>query len=418
MNDLKNLRRVPLLAKQAIEPELRFLDMRDGRSVKEARALLVGQLQTKFARGLKDLMRRFPERSDWTTVGRFYIGKQDGQRYWSEKQALANNKKVRPIVFMQNATLRKELGELVRHSGLDKTLNSRQYGFKSSTTQEGYRTALSTHPWCLELDLSNAFNSVSANTLYWTLRQALDLSKDKAQLLTDSMTVDGYAYQGHPVFPVIFAIIFQAVCEEVRKIHGLSYVAYADDVSFYSKGYISPNKAHQVKKLIKSYGFLVNEEKTIVTDRPSALGAHVRTPKLKRHRSKAKRAKKTLHDYRVAKHHVTGHLYSGGQQHRQEMSEFIAKLPADTYCPLDEVGLPGYLAKFRNTRRGRILSGVALQNGQELYCPMEITLSLHHWLNQASLDQEYYNGESMALYNGKRRSVSNLKRRNYVLSHA
>ncbi|NQK94893.1 hypothetical protein HO498_11760, partial [Streptococcus suis] len=58
MNDLKNLRRVPLLAKQAIEPELRFLDMREGRSVKEARALLVGQLQTKFARGLKDLMRR------------------------------------------------------------------------------------------------------------------------------------------------------------------------------------------------------------------------------------------------------------------------------------------------------------------------------------------------------------------------
>ena len=99
------------------------------------------------------------------------------------------------------------------------------------------------------------------------------------------------------------------------------------------------------------------------------------------------------------------------------MSEFIAKLPTNKYCPLDEVGLTGYLAKFRHTRRGRILSGVALQKGQKLYCPMEITLSLHHWLNQATLDMEYYEGKSMALYNGKRRSVNNLKRRNYVLSH-
>ncbi|WP_153049104.1 hypothetical protein, partial [Streptococcus suis] len=180
MNDLKNLRRVPLLAKQALEPELRFLDLGDGKTVKEARALLVGQLQTKLARGLKNLMRRYPERSDWTRVGRFYIGKQDGQRYWSEQRALKHNKKVRPIVFMQNSELRRELGELVRHSGLDKVLNSRQYGFKSKTTQEGYRASLASHPWCLELDLSNAFNSVSANTLYWTLRQALDLSRDKA----------------------------------------------------------------------------------------------------------------------------------------------------------------------------------------------------------------------------------------------
>ena len=414
----KNLKDIPYIAKFHLE--------KDSYLFVDGKQTTVYNLRSTFAKLLENkVVNKFDE-SDFTSFGRFYIGKEDKQRYWQEEEALLFNKKVRPITFLKNKQLRHQLAFALRESKISSILDVDQYGFKRKTTMDWY--SRNNQRFFLALDLSNAFNCISKSTVYWTLRKAFDLKHRLAQPLTDSMCIDGYAYQGHPIFPLVFSVIMQGIVNETKAKFKVGSSAYADDITFFSNKAFSPKKQAQMIEWLESFGLFVNREKThtgLNSNFSNSLGAHY-NQKIKG----AWKVKKRITT--MVKLHKTTVKYYNNQLQRllpqltdDELGTLTYRVQSKGYTyykPIDEedkgykllfkekrnqlLGLLGfdlslplgimwetYYDKKRKMRIPVRIKRLALPKGsnQKIY-PFETAISLLNWAGRRTLDIDYMNG--------------------------
>ena len=437
----KNLKDIPYIAKFHLEKEsYLFVD---------GKKTTVFKIRSTFAKLLEAKVIGKYKESDFQSFGRFYIGKQDKQRYWVEEEAKLFNNKVRPITFLRNKELRNQLAWVLRESKISSILNEHQYGFKRKQSLDMY--SRNNQRFYFAIDLSNAFNCISKSTVYWTLRKAFDLKHSLAQPLTDSMCIDGYAYQGHPIFPLVFSVIMQGIVEETKGRFKLGSSSYADDITFFSNKAFSPKKQQQICDWLKSFGLFINEEKShtgLNSKFANSLGAHCNLKvkgswKIKKRiNTMVNLHKKTT---RYFNSNLTTILPTLSEEELGLLAYRVRRKGYTFYKPISEKDTPEQA--LWKQRRNQVLSKLGLdtnksfaiawktgkrkgikkevpiyikkialekEDGTKIF-PYETALSLLHWIAKRTLDIDYMNGHGFE-WKGLKLPPRWTARRNYSFS--
>nr|CRY95695.1 hypothetical protein [uncultured prokaryote] len=162
----------------------------------------------------------------------FTIPKADG----SERKIYNPSLAVRLVADALLRTLPKPLNELLHRNaigfrkGMSVFLGAREAKAKDRKGNPLFRVH-----WVFNQDLKDAFLRVSKKTVRRILRKYWKIKGFWLHLATNSLCLDDHLTVGNPLSPVILNLYLKEMDEELTKLaadHGLTYVRYADDMTF------------------------------------------------------------------------------------------------------------------------------------------------------------------------------------------
>lgn len=199
--------------------------------------------------------------------GKFYIDKTTKQKLFTADQiaqAQRSNHKLREIIYLKDIAVRKTMNYIAK---LVERLsnNEKQIGFRSRKGIHNLREHIGcdTRTRVMLLDLENAFCQITAKEVFYFWHITLSIKREIAEKLTQSMTIDGHLYQGHPVSPILFNFLSNKMINELNEISSmLKAVSYADDITLVADGKFNHKITSRIYQCIIENGFCVNKEKT------------------------------------------------------------------------------------------------------------------------------------------------------------
>ncbi len=115
----------------------------------------------------------------------------------------------------------------------------------------------------LTMDIENYFGTIDYRMVF-TLFKNLGYSKFISTILSNLCIMDNCLPQGAPTSAMLSNLVTKKIDDDIvyyAKKHKIRYTRYADDLTF--SGDIKEDKLIKfVNKILKSYGFIVNENKT------------------------------------------------------------------------------------------------------------------------------------------------------------
>lgn len=115
--------------------------------------------------------------------------------------------------------------------------------------------------YLLSVDLSNFFGSITTNMVSKALL-SIGFSNFAVQHLSKLVTINNFLPPGYSTSPVISNIVVKAMDEDLLQLCGANcvYTRYADDLYFSSN--IALPTLENISKIVGSYGFVLNPQKT------------------------------------------------------------------------------------------------------------------------------------------------------------
>ena len=116
----------------------------------------------------------------------------------------------------------------------------------------------------LTLDIKNFFPNIKSNQVA-SVFEGFGYAAGSAKILTEICTLSERLPQGAPTSPSISNIAFSRIDDELKKVSaeaGFIYSRYADDLTFSGQEYIKKSFYKEVKRIVVTGGFNLNEEKT------------------------------------------------------------------------------------------------------------------------------------------------------------
>ena len=199
--------------------------------------------------------------------GKFYIDKTTKEKLiYKEQIALAQqqNHKLREIIYLKDVAVRKTMNYVAKT--VERLINNdKQIGFRTHKGIHNLREFIGCekNTRVMLLDLENAFCQISAKEVFYFWHITLDINKELAEKLTNSMTINGHLYQGHPVSPILFNFLSNKMINELNEIcSAVTAVSYADDITLISDGKFNHKLTSKIYQCIIENGFMVNKDKT------------------------------------------------------------------------------------------------------------------------------------------------------------
>ncbi|HCP82432.1 MAG TPA: hypothetical protein DIT67_12955 [Octadecabacter sp.] len=143
-------------------------------------------------------------------------------------------------------------------------LGDEVHGFRQG---HSYVTNARVHLGCnhiLNMDIEQFFPSIT-KPMTTSVFTSLGYGKEGAGVLAELCTLDGSTPTGAPTSPAIGNMVLVDFDRAMTKLAGentLKYTRYADDLTFSSNEWISPEFALQVEEVLKGYGFAPKGTKT------------------------------------------------------------------------------------------------------------------------------------------------------------
>jgi len=118
----------------------------------------------------------------------------------------------------------------------------------------------------LNLDIKNFFDSISVSRIIdLFISEPCKLDEKRANLYTDIVTYKNHLPQGAPTSPILSNMVCKNLDEKLTEYsenNGYTYTRYADDLTFSTnKQKISEEEILEIKEMIRSEKFIVNEKK-------------------------------------------------------------------------------------------------------------------------------------------------------------
>lgn len=121
----------------------------------------------------------------------------------------------------------------------------------------------------LKIDIKDFYPSIQLNKVIQLFKN-LGYSHQVSFYLASICCLKNHLPQGAPTSPILSNIVFFSLDNRLEKLaekFGLTYSRYADDIAFSGKN-IKPVFLNYVKTIIESGNFRLNEEKTIIQNKP------------------------------------------------------------------------------------------------------------------------------------------------------
>ncbi len=146
------------------------------------------------------------------------------------------------------------------------------YGFILSTADDEmprdiYSNALRhvESEWVFNLDLKDFFHAISTERIISMLRQKpFHFTKNASRCLAQLCTFKGRLPMGAATSPVLSNLICIGLDKELEQLarkHNWVYTRFADDMTFSGREKINQNMQGEIREIIVSKGFMVNEKK-------------------------------------------------------------------------------------------------------------------------------------------------------------
>ena len=199
--------------------------------------------------------------------GKFYIDKTTKEKLLTKEQveiAQKSGHKLREIIYLKDIAVRKTMNYVAKIVERLQN-NDKQIGFRTHKGIHNLREFIGcdTRTRVMLLDLENAFCQISAKEVMYFWHITLSIKRELAEKLTQSMTINGHLYQGHPVSPILFNLLSNKMINELNEIcDTLQAVSYADDITLISDGKINHQITSRIYQCIIENGFTVNKDKT------------------------------------------------------------------------------------------------------------------------------------------------------------
>lgn len=180
------------------------------------------------------------------------------------------------------------------------------------------------HKFVLSLDIKDYFGSIKEYTVF-SFFNSLGYNKNVSMFLTKLCTLRGCLPQGAPTSPALSNLITKNMDIELAKIARLNklfYTRYADDMTF--SGNVNPSFIiSRVRKIVKKYGFSLNDEKTRIRNcgqQQEVTGIVVNE---KMHISKRKRKEIRQVVYYVNKYGLEDHINKIGEEREGYLNHLL-----------------------------------------------------------------------------------------------
>lgn len=140
------------------------------------------------------------------------------------------------------------------------------------------------------VDISNFFPSTDDsnvfNFFYNDLKQSTDIAKILTNLTTVTNGSKSFLPQGFPTSPILSFLAYHKMYKQLNhfaELHGYSFSAYYDDLTFSSKKRIPKKHKDNIINIIESYNLSINKRKTKVRnlDYSKITGCVIRNNELK-----------------------------------------------------------------------------------------------------------------------------------------
>lgn len=162
-------------------------------------------------------------------------------------------------IFYYPKETREKLRELIQI--LDKPTQN-QIGFCNHRGINDSMKILEMGKTFYTMDLSNAFDSITREMIYYILKVVYDVNRKLATKISYLWTKEGHMMQGHPLAPLIFNL-WTSQANNFLTNNGVKMLQYADDLIVASDyDYITFNRMKFIKNAFKRIGFDININKT------------------------------------------------------------------------------------------------------------------------------------------------------------
>ena len=226
-------------------------------------------------------------------ISTFYINKMTKVRSKFKKKE-GKYRTIRYLVNKDNRKIAKVIALI-----LESTIPNKEYmhGFLTGKGIYTFRKQSKAEHY-LKIDLSNAFEQISANWVYTYFRKVCDLNKKDAEFLTKISTYNGKVYQGCPFSPILFNAYYANAINTLNKLGHIRTIAYADDILVMSDIRISWKMMRLIHKILKSNGLKPNPKKCRFnsTDEVYYLGLNLKKNKIRQGQKTRKRIKHTTYN--------------------------------------------------------------------------------------------------------------------------
>lgn len=119
------------------------------------------------------------------------------------------------------------------------------------------------------IDLKNFFPSTSDSYVYDFFKNKLNQPADVARILTIITTESGdhgrFIPQGYSTSPLMSFLAYESMYQQLNNLANqqqLHFSAYFDDITFSSSKYINKAVERSAKKIVRSFGLQINQEKS------------------------------------------------------------------------------------------------------------------------------------------------------------
>lgn len=119
------------------------------------------------------------------------------------------------------------------------------------------------------IDLKNFFPSTSDSYVYDFFKNKLNQPVDIARILTIITTESGdngrFIPQGYSTSPLMSFLAYESMYQQLNNLANqqqLHFSAYFDDITFSSSKYINKSVERLAKKIVRSFGLQINQEKS------------------------------------------------------------------------------------------------------------------------------------------------------------
>jgi retron-type reverse transcriptase len=165
--------------------------------------------------------------------------------------------------------------------------------------------------YVVKIDLKDFFDHLTFGRVYGALKQNGQYGKAFLTMITNLCCVDGRLPQGACTSPALSNICFFRIDEKITQyceVHGLTYTRYCDDLTI-SGDKMNPYQViYDISRLLRGYGFKLNEEKISVRHRGQRMSVTGITIHERLRVSKDYRRKIRQEMYYVQKFGVREHL--------------------------------------------------------------------------------------------------------------
>lgn len=177
---------------------------------------------------------------------------------------ISNNEKTR-IITAPSKILKRRQRWILDNILSQLPISNFSYGFEKGNSIKKNALVHAENNYVICMDIENFFPSIKQEKITAIFRNA-GYTMSAAKRLSDLCCYNGALPQGAPTSPRLANIVCKELDVELNKLSGkfnAIYSRYADDLTFSSK-YEIGNMISEVSKIVNSYGFHLNSEKTSI----------------------------------------------------------------------------------------------------------------------------------------------------------